>query len=100
MTVTWTNKHGSWRVRHEPPTLAEAIAAAQGLADDIESQVEIAASLMNVKADDVRAEMQKSRRQTVLTTSRPLSGGVRAGVLRSVVVERMPSRRFARPAGR
>ena len=33
------------RVRREPPTVSEAVAAAQDLADDVEQQVEIAAGL-------------------------------------------------------
>jgi hypothetical protein len=38
------------RVRREPPTIAEAVAAAQDLADD----VEIAAGLIGLAADEVR----------------------------------------------
>ena len=34
------------RVRREPPTVNEAVAAAQDLADDVEQQVEIAAGLI------------------------------------------------------
>lgn len=40
--------------RIEPPALEEAIAAAQGLTDDIESQIEIASQLMGLPADEVR----------------------------------------------
>ncbi|MFG5117725.1 hypothetical protein [Methylorubrum sp. POS3] len=42
------------RVRREPPTIAEAVAAAQDLADDVEQQVEIAAGLIGLAADEVR----------------------------------------------
>lgn len=42
------------RVRREPPTIAEAVAAAQDLADDVEQQVEIAAGLIGLEADEVR----------------------------------------------
>ncbi len=42
------------RVRREPPTVAEAVAAAQDLADDIEQQVEIAAGLIGLGPDEVR----------------------------------------------
>ena len=36
------------RVRREPPTIPEAVAAAQDLADDLEQQVEIAAGLIGL----------------------------------------------------
>lgn len=42
------------RVRREPPTVAEAVTAAQDLADDIEQQVEIACGLIGLSADEVR----------------------------------------------
>lgn len=42
------------RVRFEPPTIAEAYLAAQGLTDDLEEQVVIAAGLIGQPEDDVR----------------------------------------------
>lgn len=42
------------RVRKEPPTVSEAVAAAQDLADDVEQQVEIACGLIGLSADEVR----------------------------------------------
>ena len=42
------------RVRRDPPTLEEAVVAAQGLSDDIEQQVEIASGLMGVPHEEVR----------------------------------------------
>jgi hypothetical protein len=36
------------RTRHDPPALDEAIAAAQALTDQIESQIEIAAQLIGL----------------------------------------------------
>ncbi|MGU3536376.1 hypothetical protein [Methylobacterium sp. A54F] len=42
------------RVRREPPTVAEAVAAAQDLAEDLDQQVEIAAGLIGLAADEVR----------------------------------------------
>jgi len=91
MSSTWNTKYGPRRVRHDPPTLEEAIFAARGLTDDVEQQIEIAAGLMEVGADDVRAALKKSpppRKQaaTVAFTSR-------GGTERSVVVERKPPRR-------
>jgi len=40
------------RVRHEPPTLEEAVFASQGLSDDAQEQVEIAAGLMGVTVEE------------------------------------------------
>jgi len=42
------------RVRRDPPTLEEAVVAAQGLSDDIEQQVEIASGLMGIPQEEVR----------------------------------------------
>jgi hypothetical protein len=99
MSTTWNTKYGPRRVRHDPPTLEEAIFAARGLTDDIEQQIEIAAGLMEVSADEVRAALKKSPpprkpAATVAFTSR-------GGTERSVVVERKtPRRTIARPASR
>jgi hypothetical protein len=46
--------------RVEPPVLEEAIAAAQGLTDDVESQIEIAAQLMGLPEDEVRPVVMKA----------------------------------------
>jgi hypothetical protein len=58
-TKAWKTKYGPRRVRQEDPTLVEAIAAARDLSDDIDQQVEIAASLIGLPADQVRAELLK-----------------------------------------
>ena len=42
------------RVRHEPPTVAEAVVAAQALTPDLEQQVEITAGLIGLTPDEVR----------------------------------------------
>jgi 2-phospho-L-lactate guanylyltransferase (CobY/MobA/RfbA family) len=94
MTETWETKYGLRRVRHDPPTLEEAIIAAQGLSDELDAQIEIAASLMSLSADAVRSE--------ILKTTRPVNARVvvapsREGAARTVIVERKPSRRV-RPA--
>jgi len=71
--------------------VAEAVAAARGLTDNIQEQIEIAASLMNVPPDQVKPEVLKA------ATSRKEASTVafvgRAGAPRTVVVERVPSRR-------
>jgi protein involved in polysaccharide export with SLBB domain len=91
MSEVWKTKYGPRRVRRDPPTLQEAIAAARGLTDDIQQQVEIAASLMEVPEEQVKAEILKSGGQrkdirTVGVTGRP-------GSMRTVVVETKVSRR-------
>ena len=91
MSVTWTTKYGTRRVRYDPPTLAEAIAAAQGLTDEVAGQIEIAAELMGVPAATVKAEMQRlapDRRATRLVAAPSRDG------TRTVVVERKASRRM------
>ena len=48
---------GPPRVRYEPPTIEEAVAAAQDLAADPEQQVTIAAGLMGMPEDQVRSQV-------------------------------------------
>ncbi len=90
MSTTWKTKYGPRRVRHDPPTLEEAIFAARGLTDDVEQQVAIAAGLMDAAPDDVRAALAKSppRKQPAVAFIS------RGGAERSVVVERKTPRRL------
>lgn len=60
MALTWNTKYGRRRVKHEPPTIAEAIAAAAGLTDDHDEQVRIAAGLLNMPVEAVRSEAVRS----------------------------------------
>jgi hypothetical protein len=90
MSETWMTKYGPRKVRRDPPTLAEAIAAAQGLTDDPAGQIEIAAELMGASPADVKAEMLRlapDRRATRLVSAPSREGA------RTVVVERKASRR-------
>lgn len=89
MSEVWNTKYGKRRVRHDPPDVTQALAAAAGLSDDPEHQAEIAAQLMGVDVAEVRAEMKKlsTRRAPVTLTSTD-----RKGFARAVVVERRPSR--------
>ncbi len=48
---------GPPRVRYEPPTIEEAVAAAQDLAVDPEQQVAIAAGLMGMPEDQVQSDV-------------------------------------------
>ncbi|KIU29859.1 hypothetical protein SR39_22275 [Methylobacterium radiotolerans] len=77
------------RVRREPPTVSEAVAAAQDLADDVEQQVEIAAGLMGLPADEVRPHVLAAKKvkperapERILTQASP------SRAPRTVVVER------------
>ena len=49
------------RTRYDPPGLDEAIAAAQGLTERLESQIEIAAQLSGVPEDEVRSRVLMMR---------------------------------------
>jgi len=93
MSEVWNTKFGPRRVRHDPPTLQEAIAAASGLTDNLQEQVEIAASLMEMSAEQVRPEVMKAAAHRKSASTVTFAG--RTGAPRSVVVERKPSRRPA-----
>lgn len=90
----WITKYGPRRVRQEQPTLEEAIAAAQGMADEIDDQAEIAAALMGLPQEQVRAELLKIAPPRKDTVKSVLVTGP-ASAPRMVVVERKPSRRLA-----
>jgi hypothetical protein len=88
----WNTKFGPRRVRHEAPTLQEAIAAAQGLSDELDEQAEIAAALMGLPREQVRAELLKTARPRKAAAKSVAFVGS-AAAPRTVVVERKPSRR-------
>ena len=90
MSEDWNTKYGPRRVRKDPPTLSEAIFAAQGITDDMQGQIEIAASLMGLPQDEVRAQVLKARPSASQPT-RLIS--TEHGVARTVVVERKVTRR-------
>jgi hypothetical protein len=92
MSTTWKTKYGPRRVRHDPPTLEEAIFAARGLTDDVEAQVEIAAGLMEAEPEAVRAALKKT--PAPRKSNATLAFTSRGGAERSVVVERKPPRRM------
>jgi len=54
MSDIWNTKDGRRRVRRDPPTVEEAVVAAQGLTDDLKEQIEIVASLMEVEPEEAR----------------------------------------------
>jgi hypothetical protein len=96
---TWNTKDGPRRVRHEEPTLQEAIAAAQGLTDEIDAQAEIAAALIGLPRDRVRAEILKMTNPRKDVTKSVMFAGP-SSAPRAVVVERKPVRRTIAPASR
>lgn len=98
MSTTWNTKYGPRRVRHDPPTLEEAIFAARGLTDDVEQQAEIAAGLMDLPIEQVRTVLLKTPAPRKSNATVAFTG-TRAGAQRAVVVERKPVRR-ALPMGR
>ncbi len=96
MSVVWNTKYGTRRVKQNPPTLTEAILAARGLTDDRLQQVEFAADLTGLPAEEVRAEMIKTdppSNRATLTLSVPS----RSGHSREVLVERVSRRRVMVP---
>jgi hypothetical protein len=95
----WKTKYGPRRVRHEDPTLEEAIAAAQGLSDDIEAQAEIAASLIGLPRDQVLAVLRDAA-SPAKTVRRSVAFVGHASAPRTIVVERKPNRRGIAAADR
>jgi len=86
--ATWKTKWGVRRVRHESPTIEEALIAAESLADDPAKRAEIAAALMGVPVDDVQALAAKHAARTRGRAS------LVAGRTRAVVVEYTRPRAF------
>jgi hypothetical protein len=89
LSEVWNTKYGPRRVRFDPPTLKEAIAAARGLTDELQLQTEIAASLMDLPVEAVRAELLKTAPSR--SSAQIVTNG-REGTARTVIVERKPSR--------
>src|SRR5215207_4213839 len=81
------------RVRQEPPTVAEAVAAAQALTTDREQQVEITAGLMGLTPDEARPFVLSAPPLTLQRPAAPQRGYTGTDVSRRsagpvVVVER------------
>lgn len=98
MGVKQGAKGGNLRVKYEPPTLEEAFFAAQGLTDDIGQQIEIAAALMNMPVEDVKAKAAKLVAATQ-STPQPVVASRTARTVRTagqaIVVERRNTHRSA-----
>jgi len=93
MSAVWDTKDGRRRVRRDPPTIDDAVLAAQGMAeDDVDAQVEIVMSLMAVSAEEARAAVLKNGQRKDREAARFTVAG-RSGAPRTVVVERRTTRR-------
>jgi hypothetical protein len=94
---TWDTKDGPRRVRRDPPTVEEAVLAAQGLTEELGAQAEIVASLMQISAEEARgAVLRMVPRKDVDRITIASRAGRRAGQAatpRAVVVERRIPRR-------
>ena len=98
MDEIWDTKDGRRRVRRDPPTVEEAVLAAQGLTDQVSEQTEIVASLMHISADEARGAVlrmvqRKDAGRITITARAPRAG--QQATPRAVVVERRGPRRPA-----
>ena len=96
MNEIWDTKDGRRRVRRDPPTVEEAVLAAQGLTDELSEQAEIVASLMQIPADEARgAVLRLGQRKDVdhITIAARAGRPGHSAAPRAVVVERRTLRR-------
>jgi hypothetical protein len=89
-------KRPSLKVRHEPPTLEDAIYAAQGLTQDIEQQIEFAADLMDMPVAELRPLLLKAAAKP--STSNRVFVPARSGMQRAVVIETTGRPRARKPS--
>jgi hypothetical protein len=91
MSDVWDTKDGRRRVRRDPPTIEEAVLAAQGLTDELKERIEIVASLMEVPVEEARsAVLRMGQGKDVNRVTITAGHHGRAG--RAVVVERRTPR--------
>ena len=84
------------RVRKDPPTLEEAVFAAQGFIDDPDQQAEFAATLMDMPIEEARPLVLKALASARRAQSQEVAFATdRSGGQRAVVVERKMERRPA-----
>jgi len=97
MSDVWETKDGRRRVRRDPPTVEDAVLAAQGMTDDVDGQVEIVMSLMQVSVEEARGVvLRMGQRKDKEASHFTITG--RTGAPRTVVVERRaPRRTLTRP---
>ena len=91
MNEVWDTKDGRRRVRRDPPTVEEAVLAAQGLTEEVAEQTEIVAALMQISPDEARGAVlrmvQRKNVDCITIASRSGRPG-QAAIPRAVVVER------------
>ena len=96
MSEVWDTKDGRRRVRRDPPTVDDAVLAAQGLSDEQGEQIEIVASLMQISAEEARGAVlrmgQRKEVNHITVVARPARSG-QLSAPRAVVVERRAPRR-------
>lgn len=84
---------GPIRAKRCPPTVTEAVEAARDIADTVEGQIEVAASLMGLDREEVRSEVERLAAEASKAEERVKSGAQvmvrdRTGGARTVVVQR------------
>jgi hypothetical protein len=94
MGVVWETQWGRRRVAECPPDVVEALTAASGLTDNLDEQIELAASLIGLPVEEVRAVAvtlvpPRKPERTVSVTGRN-------GASKIVVVERTTRRKINR----
>ena len=96
MGVTWKTKYGLRRVRvTPPPTIEDALFAAEGLTPSLEQQIQFAAGLMGVPVEQARLEAQRSVAQRRLA---PSTSSRLRGTTAPVAIVRKSPRRLASSA--
>ena len=94
MGLVWMTKYGARSVRHEPPTLEEALSAAEDFTRDHDQQLQIAAKLLALPLDQIMAEGERIIANRASRPSVVVSGGGK----RHVIVERKTTRQWPRGA--
>jgi hypothetical protein len=96
VSEVWDTKDGRRRVRRDPPTVEDAVLAAQGLTDEPSEQVEIVASLMEISAEEAKGVVLRMGQRKEVNHITVATRSTRPGqmsVPRAVVVERRAPRR-------
>jgi hypothetical protein len=91
----WNTKDGRRRVRRDPPTIEEAVLAAQGMTEELAEQTEIVSSLMQISAEEARGAVLRLCQRKDVDRITIASRAGRTGTARAVVVERRVPRRRA-----
>jgi hypothetical protein len=93
----WETRDGRRRVRRDPPTIEEAVLAAQGLTEETGEQAEIVASLMHISVDEARGAVLRLASKSVdrITITARTGRTAAHAAPRAVVVERRAPRRGA-----